>query len=723
MCQGRPRVRGSVGALAALFAAFACSGKPAAIPVRAPVVTTAAQAPPVCGPPRQIVVAQKADDGESSRLIAVAPDGTVLWQGPAGSGENPGVWSPDGALLAYAVGEDLIVHRDRGPDKLVFRGLALGDGDPLFSFSHDGRWLAARGPDSVRVVDAAESRNLEPVSVDTGIGCSPTGLYWTRASDRLVVTCDAGELHVWDPATDEDQKREINAAYVLGWWPSAADTLLVQRDDDSMWLQPLAGAATHLHGGAIRDGGELSIDSFVPRSGVVVLTDYEDAEGYSRTLWLAAGGDAPPVPWLDGSVMWLAYSSDGAWAAFTTAPSDGVDEAGDLYLARVGESRVRLVAAAPTYDGGDEGEGDDDADPDDASGDQPYYLGYSFPVPRPDPSSVCKPARVAAGERLEVEHRYRDDQDHAFVTSSGAVHIVEDGRITLLSGEHSFDAGDASLMAVQDARRLADGGWLICDPSMTFWRAADGHELARMPRIDIGQAVELPGGRLAYVAASDMVEVRGADGKIAGSYRASTLIASLLPNPGGLAVSLTGGGVDLLDAAARKVGELDAGDGMPLASSPDGLVSVAPDYGDDDEDENPPLIVTFYDRAGRAKKSAQLVTADGDTTVLDFFTLGDGVVAIIGEERPGAHFVDSTGRERGSFTLGMPPEGGSITLDDDVAVIPVAGRHLYLVDRDGRYLGGRELPDALVQGPVALDGGRFAVDTGDEVLVLRRPRP
>ncbi len=722
MCQGRPRVRGSLGALAVLVAVSACGSKPAALPVRAPDAVKAAP-PPVCGPPRQILVAQKADDGESSRLIVVAPDGTVLWQGPQGSGENPGAWSPDGALLAYAVGEDLIVHRDRGPDKLVFRGLALGDGDPLFSFSRDGRWLAARGPGSVRVVDAAESRNLEPVSVDTGIACSPSGLYWTRGSDRLVVACDAGELHVWDPATHADQKREIDAAYVLGWWPAAADTLLVQRDDDSLWLQPLVGAATHLSGGPIRDGGELSIDSFVPRSGVVVLTDYEDAEGYARTLWLAAGGGAPPIPWLDGSVMGLAYSSDGAWAAFTTAPSDGADEAGDLYVARVGESRVRLVAAAPTYDDGDQGEGDDDAEPEDVAGDQAYYLGYAFPKPRPDPTSVCKPARVAAREQLEVEHRYSVEKDQAFVTSGGAVHVVAGGRIRLISGERTLDVGDASLMAVQDARPLDAGGWLISDPSTTYWRGDDGRELARMPRIDIERTVALPGGRLAYLAASDMVEVRDADGKVAGSYRAPTLIDALLPNAGGLAVQLTGGGVDLLDASAHKIGALDPGDATPLASLPDGLVGVAPDYGEDDEVEAPPLIMTFYDRAGKARKTARLATPDGDTTVLELFSLGDEAVAIVGEERPRAHFVASSGRERGVFTLGLAPEAGSITLDDDVAVIPVAGRHLYLVDKDGRYLGGRELPQPIVHGPVVLGRERFAIDTGEEVLVLRRKRP
>ncbi len=53
-------------------------------------------------------------------------------------------------------------------------------------------------------------------------------------------------------------------------------------------------------------------------------------------------------------------------------------------------------------------------------------------------------------------------------------------------------------------------------------------------------------------------------------------------------------------------------------------------------------------------------------------------------------------------------------------MIAVAGRHLYLVDRRGQYLGGRALPAPIISGPVVLDGGRIAVDTGDEVLILRR---
>ncbi len=652
MRQGRPAVRNSIAAAVALVAsAAACSGKAGTSPPHAPVVASVAPAAPVCGPPKQILVAQKSDDGESSRLLVLGPKGMVLWQGPSGSGESPGAWSPNGALLAYAVGQDLIVHRDRGPDKLVFRGLVNDDGDPLFSFSRDGRWLAARGADGVHVVDAAESRNLEPVSIDTGIGCSPNGIYWSQTSDRLVVTCDGGELHVWDSATRADSKREIDAAYVLGWWPSAADTLLVQRDDDSLWLQPLAGAATQLRSPSIGDEGELSIDSIVPRSGLVVLTDTLSGEGYARTLWLSAGGEAPPMPWLDGSVMGIAYSSDGAWAVFTTAAADGMDEAGDVYLARVGESRVHRVAAAPHYD-------EEDEDDEEIAGDQAYYVGYAAPAPRPDPTSVCPPAHVGSGELLDVEQRYRDDQDQAFVTSGGAVHIVANGRVTLLSGDRSLDAGDASMVTIQDARPLPDGGWLLSDPATTYWRGADSRELAHMPRFEIGEAVVLPGGGLAYASGSDAIELRGADGRVVGGYHTPTLIASVFARPGGLAVALVSGQVELLDNAGHRVGGIDAGEGVPLAALPGGIVAVAPDYGDDQGDEapeDPPLTMVFYDRAGHRSASAVLSTPDGDSTVLDLFTLGDEAVAVVGEERPRAHFVRRQGTRAGRLHPGPAP--------------------------------------------------------------------
>jgi hypothetical protein len=100
-----------------------------------------------------------------------------------------------------------------------------------------------------------------------------------------------------------------------------------------------------------------------------------------------------------------------------------------------------------------------------------------------------------------------------------------------------------------------------------------------------------------------------------------------------------------------------------------------------------------------------------------------GAVAVVGEERSRAVFIDGRGAARGSFRLGQPTESPIAVLADGTAlIVGFGGRDLYLVDPRGRYLGGLALADPIVAGPFAATGDQLVVETETEILVLSRVR-
>ncbi|HTM18882.1 MAG TPA: hypothetical protein VL172_00175, partial [Kofleriaceae bacterium] len=287
-----------------------------------------------------------------------------VWTGPEGSGVVAPAWSPDGRLLAYAVDGDLVVRRDGAPDRLVVRGVVT-EARPLAAFSPDGRWLAARTETGTVVVNLTTGGALAPDPIDTGVHCETDGLAWRGDAAELWLLCrgETPDLFAWDArrrtlrSFDDD-----DATALLGWRSAAPAGMLVAHDevpalvgaDGTVHAEPeLASALGHVVGAA-------------PAAGLTVWSDKDDDDGVTRTLWLAGGADQPAWPWLQGLVMGLSFTPDGAWAAFVV-PQDSDSEGGDVYLARPGDRRVRPAFDAPAsidravgvMAGGDDDDGDD----------------------------------------------------------------------------------------------------------------------------------------------------------------------------------------------------------------------------------------------------------------------------------------------------------------------------------------------------------------------------
>lgn len=688
---------------------------------------------PECARPAEVALAQRADDYESSRLLVVdVASHEVVWRGPIGSGNRPARWSHDGSMLAYALGEDLIVHRDVGADRLVYRG--LDEESPRFEFSPDDRLIAAASSAGVVVVDLVASGNLRVSAVQTGITCEPERMLWTRDGTRLVVSCgDDGVLEVWSSTQRNVTQHELeDVEEVYGWLRAQRDTLVAGYEggvvaislDGTMRRQLRAGRAD-----------EIFVTNFVEPAGLLEYSDYSADEGAPRTIWLAptpaatvslpgappAIGSPPLLAWIDGPVFDVGYSADGAWAAFATPSGDSMSEAGDVYLARVGDPKVTLVIQNPRSELDAEAEEEED-ELDDPDLDPVYYVGYAAPSPRPVPDSQCR-ASITPPAQLHVSSVFANADDELL---PGVILVpLPSGNVKVLYGDElaSFEAP-----AVDGALGLSGGSFLMAEPGGVRLLGPDGAQRAALPIMDLEQVFAAPDGGFVLHRDLRVLELFDAAGTRTGSYAASDSIAEVSPIAGGAIITLAGGEVITLDAAGTRRTGFQLGAARKVVGlSSDVLVHAEPaavdtDTGDYDEHADEWVNLVFQSPSGKTLGHYRALSPGAEAATL--VPIGGGnLAAVTGAERTQLHLLDSRARVRGTFKIGTYVEQPPLVLGDGTVVVRGGSHDLYLVDSRGRFLGGITLVDEIYAGPHRLGPSSFGVQTESHVLVLRRRGP
>lgn len=704
-----------IAGLAAAASACGGSSRPAPAPLTPVTAAPAPPALPTCAPPAQLAVAQVAED-ESSRLLVVeTATGNVLWQGPAGSGERFGVWSRDGRTLAYAVGEDLIVHDGVRADRLAYRGLAEDGG---FAFSRNGHWLAAVGADGVVAIELSArtlaSRAVPPALPIALDDCDAETLTWSPDSDRLLVWCESDDgFRLWDPVSRTHAVLPMEDVTTLhGWWSGPTESVVVERDDGTLWRVPLEGEPVGLFGDRLTDD-ELVAETAVGAAGLMVFSDYDPDEGYPRTLWLAPAA-GPPLAWLDGVISDLSFSVDGAWGVFATA-TDTVDEAGDIYLARVGASAVTRVLAAPV----DLDQDLDDVDPDDDTAmAEVYDIGFARPVFRPEPASVCSHALPEARMQLELVHHL--DQEVAGLEPGGVVLDENpDAPQIFLGGDQAFALDDSR--SWRGARRLANGVVLVHDDAgSTLWLSRAGDPVTTVSRAVGDDAVALGEAGAAWRVRPDALELRGADGAVIATHTEPGGVDQVYARGDGVAIMTTNARVVSLDPKGAPVGSFAARDAVHVIGLAGGdLVTVEP-AGEGDGDELVGWRISVMHPRGGVR-GRHLVQLYGEVSTL--LPLPDGgFVAVGGDERATAFFFDARARLRGSFKLGFAEQPPAVFDDGTVVFVGPAGRDLVMTDSRGRYVGGMVLAHPAVEGPYAVGPDRLVLELEEGIVALERRR-
>ncbi len=706
-----------------LVAALAsCGGRPAAPkPVVAP-----ATAAPTCGLPALVAAAEVREDDDYNRLVVYSTvDGQRVWTGPNGSGRVPAVWSPDGRLLAYAVGGDLIVRQAGKPDRLAVRGVAT-DAPPLTAFSPSGRYLVARVEGGTKVADLATGGALPPDTLPVE-DCEADSFAWRPDVDELWVLCRSATpgLFVWDARTRKTRVVESDASAVLGWRTAAPAGMVVATGD----------AAAVIGAGDTLTPIESTGDAFgfvvdaAPAAGILVYSDKDADEGLERTLWLARGAGEPIWPWLQGLVLGMSITPDGAWAAFVV-PEDGNDEAGDVYLARLGERRVRPVVeverrgvmtgdfvegpGAGDYDEDEHGDDDDDDDDDDEpppgdAEDEPL-LGYAYPVPQPQ-AARCTVDFPLGREQLAIAEQFGDGES-----------ALESNVVVLGSRAAGEEArwGGARWTLPKDWRMLqglsADRLLIETDAGVEL-RGPGGDTLAEVAGTRMQDFVEVADGGLIRIDEREliMLDARGAR---RGAHTASDAVRDVWPLPGGgLLVLEVGEEAELLSPALAALARFPARDNQAAALTDGGVVAL--EEGEDPDSEETLLTLVFRDAAGKVRGRASMGVSSGDKLTLQ--PLAGGRLAVLDDESHRILFLDGRGRELGVFFTGHALEQPLAALEDGTLVVGF-DRTLWLLGSDGSYRGGQVLPAAILTGPVALPGGRVAVGLDSGIQVLERKK-
>jgi len=717
-------------ALVWLLAATACGSH--APPVVRRDTATPSPGATACAPPARVAVGERLGEDRESRLIVfTTAGGKRVWTGPEGSGRVAAVWSPDGRRLAYMVDDDLMVHEDGRADRLAIAGV-IGEASPIATFGPAGRYLAARTDDGVVVADLEHGTALSPRIIATGIACEADGLAWRGDADQLWALCrsESPDLLIWD-AGDHSLRAfdHPEATGLLGWRAVApagmlalaeGGPLLIGVDGRRLDLPPPAGALGHLVGAAAV-------------AGVLVYSDLDEDEGTERTLWLGRGRDEAPWPWLAGLVFDLSITPDATWAAFVV-PDDRDAEAGDVYLARVGDHQVRPILELERLgalvgeladDDGEFGapEGEDAPDDDDGDDDyQPPYdptevrelIGYHHPVLQPVAGGACRPRFPLGRERL-VARQVRADQ--------GGISL-EEGGVVVRSG----DDGDRVAFAGGAAGPLLPAGWrevrgiaadhlLVETGSGVELLAADGAGLASLAGARLAEVTADPEGALVWQRGPREIELYDPDGHRRRVHTTSADTRLALPVPGGgLLVAETGDRAELVSATGASLASFPAYDQVVAVLDDGGVVALTDEEGEDDDR----LVLVFHAADGRQRGRAEL--SSQDSASLRLLPLAGHRVALIDDGEARISFYDAGGRELGSFFTG-------VGLDEAVAALPDGGvvigaeRVLWLVGADGTYLGGHVLPEPIDGGPYPVGAGRVVVRTESAIRVLeRRPR-
>lgn len=700
----------------------------------AAVVAAPAKRAPVCEPPSQVALSQRADDYESSRLLVVdVASHEVVWRGPTGSGNHLAQWSRDGSMLAYTLGEDLIVHGDRGADRLVYRG--LDPDSPRFSFSPDGRLIAAAGVAGVVIVDLAGASNLRVSALETGIACAPDRLLWTRDGTRLVVTCgDEGVLQVWSSTQRNVTQHELEGVdRIFGWQPMQQDMLIVEADGAVLAIS-LDGSVRH-HLRSERED-ELFVTNYIEPAGLLEYSDYGPDDGAPRTIWLAPAPPAavaspaapppiaqpPPLAWIDGPIFDIGYSPDGAWAAFATSV-DSMDESGDVYLARVGDPKVTMVIQMPRPTEDDDGDdSDEDLEEEDPDLDPVYYVGYAAPMPRPVPGSRCR-ASAPSTNMLRIGKVIGDADEHQLYPGV-IVAPLESGAVSVMYGD---ELAMIEAPVVDGALGLVGGSMLLDASSAVRLLGPDGADRASLPAMDLEQVQPAPGGGFVLHRDPRTVELYDEAGVLTGTYQSIETIEEVTPTAsGGAIASLAGGEVVTIDAAGKRLASFKLGAPRKVVPlSAEVLVHAEPaaqDSDDEDYDEYAEQWVNlvFESPTGKTLGHYRALSPESETAAL--IPLGNGTLAALtGAERTRLHLLDARGRLRGTFKIGSYSEDPPVALDDGTVIVRGGYHDLYLIDSRGRYLGGISLDEEIYEGPYRMGPTSFAVQTESRVLVLHRP--
>jgi hypothetical protein len=298
-----------------------CGSKaPAARPAPAPVERTDA-----CAMPALIAAGEKREaDEEVDRLVVYDRTGKRLWVGPDGSGEIPAVWSPDGRLLAYVVGHDLVVHAAGRADRLCSGVITEAGRSPA---DRSSRYLAARTEAGVVVAvghrawcpDGCHRDRLRADDLRWRPGADELWALCGRVAHDHIGTGPAAACAAWRPA----------ATALLGWRTQAPPACWSAGD-----VPALLGADGTLL--ALPEPPAAALGHVVAAAAGLLVSDMDDDDGAGGP-WLARGARGA-WPWLRGDLR--AVDRDGAWAASSCRNSDG--EAGESLAPR--RARVTVIA-------------------------------------------------------------------------------------------------------------------------------------------------------------------------------------------------------------------------------------------------------------------------------------------------------------------------------------------------------------------------------------------
>jgi hypothetical protein len=306
---------------------------------------------PASGPPAAIAVVVYDDDGyrlhvadlEHARLTPVGPEREAAHQP---------VWSPEGARLAYRVGDQLLVHTDGAPRDAALTDRVEREIARPCAFSPDSRRLAIalRGGVAIAAIGPGAG-DLGPATQVASYPDRPVrDLRWTPDGAALVVLVGASAAAqlVWIPATG-GVGRVVDApdtSRVLGWRGGALLTVETTEGRERVVSRPAPGSAPSPVALAPYGGDELVVLDYAEAVDRVLLVPSGDPDDDTRVLLASPGGAT--VPWLAAypRLSDLRLTAGGAWATFVDRASGGERPGGDVYVVQVGSEAPRLVLPA-----------------------------------------------------------------------------------------------------------------------------------------------------------------------------------------------------------------------------------------------------------------------------------------------------------------------------------------------------------------------------------------